>query len=356
MSQVRSLIDELAREKSLPEPDLLFLLDHLDEQDRCYLTAKAHQIRLQAVGNQVYLRGLIEFTSYCRQNCLYCGIRSGNRLARRYRLTAVEILAACQTGYDLGYRTFVLQGGEDPFFTDDKMAEMIHTIKTGFPQCALTLSLGEKNRASYQKYYNAGADRYLLRHETAAPALYASLHPGMSWLNRRRCLEDLQEIGFQVGAGFMVGLPGQTNGDLLLDLLFLAELQPQMVGVGPYICHPDTPLAGQPSGSLEKTLTMLSLVRLMLPKVLLPATTALGTLDQQGREKGLMAGANVVMPNLSPQEVRHKYALYAGKICTGEEAAECRQCIAGRIELAGFQADFSRGDYPAWMRKCPSIG
>jgi biotin synthase len=260
-------------------------------------------------------------------------------------------MAACEMGYELGYRTFVLQGGEDDFYTDEIIIEIVTEIKRRFPACAVTLSIGEKSCNSYQKYYNAGADRYLLRHETASKKLYDSLHPGMSLENRIQCLYNLKQIGYQVGAGFMVGLPKQTNEDLVEDLEFLQELQPQMVGIGPFIPHKGTPLGKALRGTVDQTVTLLAMIRLLLPEVLLPATTALGSIDPLGREKGLKAGANVVMPNLSPVEVRNKYALYDDKVCTGEEAAECRQCIDRRIVDAGFVPDMSRGDNILWERK-----
>lgn len=347
----KELIDKLYRKNSLTKEELLHLLHHLDRPGREYLIAKAHETRIRAYGAKVFMRGLVEFTNYCRRNCVYCGIRVSNRKISRYRLDFEQIMAACRKGYELGYRTFVLQGGEDPFYTDQKTVEIVRGIKARYPACAVTLSIGEKSSASYRKYYEAGADRYLLRHETASRKLYDSLHPGMSFANRRQCLWDLKKIGYQVGAGFMVGLPGQTAEDYIEDLHFLQELQPHMVGIGPFIPHQDTPCAKEKKGALEMTVTLLAMTRLLLPQVLLPATTALGTIDPLGREKGLKAGANVVMPNLSPPEERKKYALYDGKICTGEEAAECRQCIERRIIQAGFLPDLSRGDNIDWKRR-----
>jgi len=351
MKILQELIDKLARDSYLPKEKLLYLLDRMDEDARKYLMAKACKVRLKHYENKVYLRGLIEFTNYCKRNCLYCGIRMSNKNAQRYRLDVEQVLAVCQRGYELGYRTFVLQGGEDTFYTDERIEELVTRIKNMFPSCAVTLSIGEKSYKSYEKYFNAGADRYLLRHETASPVLYNRLHPRMSFANRIQCLWNLKRIGYQVGAGFMVGLPDQTNEDYVEDLYFLQELQPQMVGIGPFIPHKDTPLAGERAGTVETTVILLAVIRLLLPEVLLPATTALGTVDSTGREKGLKAGANVVMPNLSPAEVREKYALYENKICTGEEAAECRECIESRIIKAGFFPDFSRGDHKLWKRK-----
>lgn len=348
---MKKLIDKLYKQNNLNREELLNLLESMNKEDVDYLISKAHETRMKHYGNKVYPRGLIEFTNYCKNNCVYCGIRGLNKNADRYRLSLEEILSACEEGNRLGYKTFVLQGGEDTFFTDDKIVEIIKEIKNRFPDTAVTLSIGEKSYESYKRYYDAGADRYLLRHETATKELYEKLHPGMSFENRRRCLRDLKDIGYQVGAGFMVGLPGQSNEDYVNDLLFLKELEPEMVGIGPFIPQKDTPLANESRGTVETTVIMLAIVRLLLPEVLLPATTALGTIDPLGREKGLKAGANVVMPNLSPTEVRKKYALYDGKICTGDEAAECRMCIEGRIKRAGFVLEMSRGDNKLWRRR-----
>lgn len=348
---MKDLIDKLYKENYLDEVELLDLLNNITEQDKEYLRSKAHDIRMRIYGNRVFMRGLIEFTNYCKNNCVYCGIRALNKNADRYRLDLDEILECCREGYRLGYRTFVLQGGEDDFYSDEKLVEIVRRIKDEFKDCAITLSIGEKSYESYKRYYDAGADRYLLRHETASEELYKKLHPNMSFENRRQCLFNLKEIGYQVGAGFMVGLPGETNEDYVKDLMFLKKLQPHMVGIGPFIPQKDTPLGKEIGGTVETTVLMLSLVRLLLPEVLLPSTTALGTIDPLGREKGLKSGANVVMPNLSPQGVREKYALYDNKICTGDEAAHCRNCIERRINSAGFTVDMGRGDNLLWGRK-----
>lgn len=347
---MKALIDQLALQHDLTDEQLLELLDNMDDANRAYLIEKAHETRMEVYGDRVFMRGLIEFTNYCKQNCLYCGIRAENTDVERYRLSVEEVLKCCETGYWLGYRTYVLQGGEDPYFTDERLIEMITAIKKRFPDTALTLSLGERSRESYEKIFAAGVDRYLLRHETASKELYESLHPKMSFENRRECLQVLKDIGFQVGAGFMVGLPGQENKHLVQDLRFLKNLNPHMTGIGPFIPHHDTPLKEEAGGTVDMTVTLLAILRLMLPQVLLPATTALGSLDKLGREKGIKAGANVVMPNLSPTEAKEKYLLYDGKICTGDEAAECRQCIEGRINRAGFTIDMSRGDHTEWRR------
>jgi biotin synthase len=347
---MKKLIDKLINENELTRNELFNLLFNMTDEDRKYLIEAAHKTSMKYYGNKDFMRGLIEFTNYCKNDCVYCGIRKSNSKAERYRLSLDDILSACEEGNRLGYNTFVLQGGEDPYFTDDKIVEIISAIKERYKTAAITLSIGEKSYDSYKKYYEAGADRYLLRHETASRRLYEKLQPGMSFDNRRRCLKDLKEIGYQVGAGFMIGLPGQKIEDYVEDIMFLKELKPHMVGIGPFIPHKDTPLAKETGGTVKDTITMLAIIRLMLPEVLLPATTALGTIDQKGREKGLMAGANVVMPNLSPTRVREKYSLYDGKICTGDEAAECRRCIENRIVSAGFCVDMSRGDNINWRR------
>ena len=342
--QVKDIIDKLYSTTNASREELLFLLDNLSEENKEYLIEKAHRVAVENYSKNVYIRGLIEFTNYCIRDCKYCGIRKSNHKADRYRLSIDEILECADIGDKLGYKTYVLQGGEDSYFTDEKMVEIIKKIKEKYPGNAITLSLGERSYKSYKMMFNAGADRYLLRHETASKDLYESLHPNGSFENRIQCLKNLKEIGYQVGAGFMVGLPNQSNKNLIDDLIFLKELNPHMCGIGPFIPHKDTPLANEQAGTLEKTTTMLALVRLMLPKILLPATTALGSVDPLGREKGLKAGANVVMPNLSPTNVREKYSLYDGKICTGDEAAECRVCIERRINAAGFNLEITRGD------------
>ena len=343
---MKALIKELFETSDLSDENLLKLLKHMTEADKTYLFECSLARKREFFGDSVYMRGLIEFTNYCKQHCLYCGIQAENKQVERYRLTKAQILDCCREGYDLGYRTFVMQGGEDPYFTDDRLVDIIKTIKRDYPDCAITLSIGERSLESYQNLKEAGVDRYLLRHETASEELYGSLHPGMSRQNRVDCLYQLKALGYQVGAGFMVGLPNQTHVDLVKDLRFLKTLQPEMVGIGPFIPQKDTPLGHETQGDVEMTLVMVALTRLMLPSALLPSTTALGTLDPKGREKALKAGANVVMPNLSPTEVRDQYALYDNKICTGDEAAHCRNCIEGRIKSVGFYVDMGRGDHP----------
>ena len=340
------IIDKLIRDHHLSREEYIRLLALAEDPSATErLKEEACRLRRQYYKDKVYTRGLIEFTNYCKNDCYYCGIRRGNANARRYRLTKGAILDCCKNGYGLGFRTFVLQGGEDPYFTDARLEDIVRSIKASYPDCAVTLSVGERSYESYARLREAGADRYLLRHETASEEHYGRLHPPqMRLADRKACLYHLKELGYQVGAGFMVGSPGQTDQDIAEDLLFLKELGPQMVGIGPFIPHHDTRFAGEAPGSVELTLFLLSVIRIMLPKVLLPATTALGTLDPKGREKGLEAGANVVMPNLSPVEDRKKYDLYDHKICTGEEAAECRACLARRVEAVGYRIVEERGD------------
>lgn len=346
MQELYELVDRLERDRILTKEEFTALIENRSDKLAEYVFEKARRIRHRIYGKDVYIRGLIEFTNYCGNDCLYCGIRRSNKNADRYRLTKEDILECCETGHSLGFRTFVLQGGEDGFYTDDMLVDIIKAVKKIYPDCALTLSIGEKSRESYEKYFDAGADRYLLRHETADSCHYSKLHPtSLSLENRKRCLYDLKEIGYQTGSGFMVGSPFQTAECLAEDMIFLHELQPHMVGIGPFIPHHDTPFADEKQGTLELTLFMLGLLRLMLPNVLLPATTALGTIDPNGREMGILAGANVVMPNLSPKGVRKKYLLYDNKICTGDEAAECRQCLERRMNKIGYRIAVSRGDF-----------
>lgn len=342
---MKRLIDKLHQEQMLTAEEFHRLLANRSEETDQYARELANQVRQEVYGNKIYVRGLIEFTNYCKNDCYYCGICKSNRNADRYRLMEEEILTCCENGYELGFRTFVLQGGEDPYYTDERMESIIRKIKKGWPDCALTLSIGEKSYDSYKRFKEAGADRYLLRHETADAVHYGQLHPETQKLSERMdCLWNLKKLGYQVGAGFMVGSPGQTDDCLAEDLVFLQKLKPQMVGIGPFIPHHDTRFAQEPAGSVELTLYLLSVIRIMLPKVLLPATTALGTMDPRGREKGLERGANVVMPNLSPVKNRKAYELYDNKICTGEEAAECRGCLSRRVESVGYHLVSDRGD------------
>ena len=343
---MKELIDKLYQTQALDKEELIFLIAGRNRETELYARELARQVRERTYGNRVFIRGLIEFTNYCKNDCYYCGIRRSNKKAARYRLTKEDILDCCRQGYELGFRTFVLQGGEDGYFTAERLTELIREIKNGYPDCALTLSVGEKKEEEYRAFREAGADRYLLRHETADPDHYRILHPEpLSLENRKHCLFLLKKLGFQTGAGFMVGSPGQTPETLAEDFLFLKKLDPEMVGIGPFISHGDTPFWEQPDGTMEDTLFYLALLRLMLPRVLLPATTALGTIHPSGREKGILSGANVVMPNLSPLSVRKKYMLYDGKISTGDEAAEGVKNLKKRMEAIGCQIVTDRGDY-----------
>lgn len=345
-----NLLEKLEKERMLTKDQWIQLIGSREVYES-QAAALAKKIREEHFGNQIYVRGLIEFTNYCKNDCYYCGIRRSNRNAERYRLTMEQILECTDTGYELGFRTFVLQGGEDGYYTDERLEEIIKEIKEKHPDCALTLSLGERSRKSYELFYQAGADRYLLRHETADAGHYQRLHPEeMSYEHRMNCLKELKAIGYQVGCGFMVGSPGQTEETLAEDMLFIQEFQPHMVGIGPFVPHHETPFGREPGGTVEDTLYLLSLIRILKPTVLLPATTALGTIDPRGREKGILAGANVVMPNLSPTNVRKKYELYDNKICTGDEAAECRSCLSNRMKTIGCELVTHRGDAPGWNR------
>lgn len=344
----KELFNKLYQDTQLTETEYKELLElHTDKEIAEYGFELARKRQKETFGNEVYTRGLIEISNYCKNDCIYCGIRRSNQNAERYRLSEEEILSCCESGYALGFRTFVLQGGEDGYYTDDLLEDLLHKIKAAYPDCAITLSLGERSRESYERLYTAGADRYLLRHETANEAHYGKLHPAeMSLKNRKQCLYTLKEIGYQVGCGIMVGSPYQIIDNLVEDLAFMKTFNPHMVGIGPFIPQKDTPFGEMEPGSLEMTLFLLAIIRLMLPKVLLPATTALGTIHSRGRELGILAGGNVVMPNLSPVKVRKKYALYDNKICTGEEAAECRGCLGKRMESIGYKLVVSRGDSP----------
>ena len=340
---VADTVKKLALSRDLDDGELSALIaaDVHDEE----LRVEADKKRREVYGDAVFIRGLIEFTNYCKNDCYYCGIRHGNKKAERFRLSPDEILACCDEGYPLGFRTFVLQGGEDPFFDDNTLCTIVSAIRNRYPDCAVTLSVGERSHGSYLELFRAGAERYLLRHETADPVHYGKLHPAvMSAENRKKCLFDLKEIGYQVGSGFMVGTPYQTVGNIVSDLRFLQELDPDMIGIGPFVTHSETPFAGFESGSAELTLRLLSILRLMFPHALIPATTSLGTVSPTGREDGLRSGANVVMPNLSPVRVRNKYLLYDGKICTGEESAQCVACLDARVRSAGYRIAVDRGD------------
>lgn len=345
------LIHQIASTHHASRGDLRLLLTQLDEETRRTLHEQAFQTHLHTNGREVYIRALIEVSNYCCRECLYCGINRQNEHIERYRLSKEEILDCCEQAYRLGFRSFVLQGGEDSFYSDTLLSSLIQTIKDRYPEAALTLSLGERSRASYQNLREAGADRYLLRHETATPAFYQKMHPHASFDNRLRCLRDLMELGYQTGSGFLVGLPDQSIDDLINDLILIQELRPQMVGVGPFIPHHDTSLASAAPGDVNLTIDLLAIVRLLLPQTLLPATTALATLDPKGREKAFNVGANVVMPNMSPFENRSKYALYDGKKHSYDEAGEQLALIVRQIENAGFIPSLTRGDHGAFKSK-----
>jgi biotin synthase len=339
------LIEQLSQTHELDVEGYTHLIDNRDDEAAAELAERAVSVRKEIYGNAVFTRGLIEISNICKNDCTYCGIRRSNKNVERYRLDADTIVACARDGYEYGFRTIVLQGGEDGYYTDEVLADIIVRIREACPDTAITLSMGERSRESYEHLFEAGANRYLLRHETATKEHYEKLHPAeMSFDNRMRCLYDLREIGYQVGAGFMVGSPFQTTADIARDLVFTQEFKPVMCGIGPFIPHCDTPFADAPAGTLRDTLHLLAVIRLMIPDVLLPATTALGTIHPLGREMGILAGANVVMPNLSPVSVRGKYLLYDGKICTGDEAAQCISCMSRRIEKTGYRVVMTRGD------------
>lgn len=344
----KELINKLYQDNYLNKDELLYLLSNMKKDDQDYLIHYAHKTKMKVYGDKVYVRGLIEFTNYCKKSCSYCGINGLNKNVERYRLDLNDILLCCEQGYKLGFRTFVLQGGEDNYYTDNMIEEIVREIKIRYEDAAITLSIGERSYQSYLRYYNAGVDRYLLRHETANKELFNKIHPNSDFHRRMDCLSYLKDIGYQVGAGFMVGIPTQTKEDLVEDILFLHKIDPEMVGIGPFIPHGDTIYHNEIAGSMEDTITMLALVRLFLPYVLLPASTALASINNRGRELGLLAGANVVMPNLSPRNVRAKYSLYEGKAYTGNEAAESLANLNDEIRKAGFSMDLSRGDNIKW--------
>ena len=345
--RIKRLIDKLEENHTLVKEEWVEIFDNYDDSDREYAAEKARAVAVGVFGNKVYIRGIVEFSNVCKNDCYYCGIRCSNSNAQRYRLTDEDILSCCDEGYEYGFRTFVLQSGEDyKEYPASRMAEIIKRIKASHPDCAVTLSLGEMEYDDFKLLKEAGADRYLLRHETATREHYEMLHPKvMSFDHRMQCLSQLMELGYQVGTGMMIGSPFQTSEYLANDMLFLHDFKPHMIGTGPFLPHKDTPFKDKPKGSYELTLFVLSLCRLMLPRVLLPATTALGTINPLGRENGVLAGANVIMPNLSPTAVRKKYMLYDGKICTEDATSECRQCIFARMKRIGYEVEITRGDY-----------
>lgn len=340
-----TLIDKLKDTHSLSIEEYKYLIDNKNDITAKILADEAVSVRKKIYGNDIYVRGLIEISNICKNDCYYCGIRRSNSSCDRYRLSKEDIINCCIEGYNLGFRTFVLQGGEDSYFSDEVMSDIIRSIKKLYPDIAITLSLGERSPESYRLLFNSGADRYLLRHETADKEHYKKLHPGsMSYDNRIDCLHTLKNIGYETGCGFMVGSPYQTSGMLAEDLKFIETFKPDMCGIGPFIPHNATEFKDYPAGSLELTCYLLSVIRLIQPDILLPATTALGTIHPKGREMGILSGANVVMPNLSPVSVRKKYELYDNKICTGEESAQCRSCLALRMESIGYKIVTCKGN------------
>ena len=344
-NRVSGLINKLSTTHSLELSEYQYLIDNRDSESAELLARLADTQRREIYSDKVFIRGLIEISNFCKNDCLYCGIRRSNKKCERYRLTKEDILECAKEGYSLGFRTFVLQGGEDAYYTDNVLCGIITEIKSLYPDCAVTLSLGERSKLSYKRLFDAGADRYLLRHETADCEHYSLLHPSNLTLeNRIKCLYDLRETGFQVGCGFMVGSPYQTTAHIAKDLKFIEEFKPDMCGIGPFIPHSDTPFADMKAGTVELTCFLLSIIRLIYPPVLLPATTALGTIDNNGREKGILAGANVVMPNLSPLAVRKKYSLYNNKISTGSESAQCKAELEQKIICIGYRVVTERGD------------
>lgn len=352
---IKKLLMKLYRDNSLEKKEIITVLKNLDKDGKKLLLELADKTRLKYYGRKVFLRGIVEFSSYCKNTCMYCGLNSTNKKAMRYRLSFQQIIKCCENGYRLGYRTFVLQSGEDSFFNDDILISLANKIKKSFENTALTFSIGERSRDSYRKLFDAGADRYLLRHETANRNLYSRLHPGMSFENRIECLYTLKELGYQTGAGFIVGLPWQDEEIIAEDILFLKKLQPEMVGTGPFIAHPDTPLRDNENGKVEKTLICLALIRLFLPDVLLPATTALAVLDPKGWSKGLAAGANVIMANLTTCDAREKYEIYKNKARATDNAELCTENIKRSIINSGYEVCVGRGDHLSYSKQAPHI-
>ena len=344
-NSILNLLDKLNQSRSLTLEEYEALILGYSPEVAEYAAKLAVEERKKVYGTDIYIRGLIEVSNICKNDCYYCGIRRSNKKCERYRLNKEDILECAAEGYELGFRTFVMQGGEDAKFTDEFLVEVIKSLKSLYPDCAITLSLGERSKKSYKALRQAGADRYLLRHETADKEHYQKLHPKeLSFENRMECLKNLKETGFQVGCGFMVGSPWQTAKNLAKDLKFIEDFRPAMCGIGPFLTHSDTPFKDMPSGSFELTLYLLSIIRLIDPTLLLPATTALGTIHPKGRELGILAGANVVMPNLSPLSVRKKYMLYNNKANTGDEAAESVKNLAKSIKAIGYTVVTARGD------------
>ncbi len=345
MNKIIGIIKKLETKHSLTLDEYAYLIENRSPEATEMLRTKAVEVRKRIYGDKIFIRGLIEITNICKNDCFYCGIRCSNKNCDRYRLNKEQILGCCDEGYSLGFRTFVMQGGEDPFFDDDVLCDIVSEIKNRYPDCAVTLSMGERSKESYQRLFDAGADRYLLRHETADKVHYQKLHPAsMSFSTRMECLKNLREIGFQTGCGFMVGSPYQTVECLAKDLKFIEEFQPDMCGIGPFIPHSATPFSDMPAGSVELTCYLLSVIRLIKPNILLPATTALGSMSENGREKGILCGANVIMPNLSPMSERKKYTLYNNKLISGNESAQEIENLANSMKSIGYSIVCDRGD------------
>ena len=364
INKAKKIIDKIDKKEKISYKDALTLLSSfeydndlnkkkLDKKEKIeikelkkYLREKAREKADKVFGKYIFMRGLIEFTNYCKNDCIYCGIRKSNKNVERYRLNKKEILECCKIGYDIGFRTFVLQGGEDDFFNIERISNIARAIKKEFPDCALTLSIGEKEEEYYKELKNNGANRFLLRHETADSEHYSKLHPKyMSLENRKECLRFLKSLGFQTGTGMMIGSPFQKLENIAGDLIFMQEIKPEMIGIGPFLPHKDTPFANEKIGELELTLILISILRLIFPLSLIPATTALGTIKEGGRELGILHGANVVMPNLSPMNVRKKYLLYNNKISTGTESAEGVELLRESIDKIGYVLTGARGDF-----------
>ena len=364
INKAKKIIDKIDKKEKISYKDALTLLSSFEYDNNLnkkklnkkekeeikelkeYLRIKAREKADKIFGKYIFMRGLVEFTNYCKNDCIYCGIRKSNKNAERYRLNKKEILECCKIGYDIGFRTFVLQGGEDNFFNIERMSNIVRAIKKEFPDCALTLSIGEKDEEYYKELKNNGANRFLLRHETSENEHYSKLHPKyMSLDNRKECLRILKRLGFQTGTGIMVGSPFQKLENIASDLIFMQEIKPEMIGIGPFLPHKDTPFANEKIGEMELTLILISILRLIFPLSLIPATTALGTIKEGGRELGILHGANVVMPNLSPMNVRKKYLLYNNKISTGTESAEGVELLKKSIDKIGYILTGARGDY-----------
>ncbi|WP_304352972.1 [FeFe] hydrogenase H-cluster radical SAM maturase HydE [Brachyspira innocens] len=364
INKAKEIIKKIDKEENISYDDALFLLSSFEYDNNInkkqltqkeeesvkelkeYLRVKAREKADKIFGKYVFMRGLIEFTNYCKNDCIYCGIRKSNKNAERYRLNKEDILSCCELGYEIGFRTFVLQGGEDPYYNINIMSDIVEAIKNKFPDCALTLSIGEKEEEYYRVLKEKGADRFLLRHETSDNIHYSKLHPmDMSLDNRKECLRNLKKLGYQTGTGIMVGSPYQTLENIAGDLVFMQEIKPEMIGIGPFLPHKDTPFANEKKGELELTLILISILRLIFPLALIPATTALGTIKDGGREMGILYGSNVVMPNLSPMDVRKKYLLYNDKIATGTESAEGVESLKNNMKNIGYILTGMRGDY-----------